>query len=69
VGASFLNIHNPCGAAPTALIDGIRSRVKAFSVTRVLPSSNRLVQVQLDVIHNNRENELLVTTLFLRNAN
>ena len=56
-----------CGAAATVpLIDGNRSQVTAFAVTTV--RANRLVRVNLTVLHRGRETESLQTELFLRNA-
>ncbi len=54
------------GPAPTILIDGVRSKVTQFVVTQV--TANKLVNVQLQITHENRQNETLQTDLFLRNA-
>ena len=52
-------------AQVVTLIDGIRSRVTQLVFT---PVTIRLVNIQLQVTHEGRENELLQTQLFLRNA-
>ena len=69
VGAGFLDMVDRCGAGPTAtLIDGnpAQSRVTDLLITEVVP--DRLVNIQLGVTHNDREDEFLETELFLRNA-
>ena len=56
-----------CGSpAPTILIDGVRSKVTQLVFTSV--TTNKLVNIQLQVTRENQQNETLQTDLFLRNA-
>ena len=48
------------------LIDGVRSKVTNFTVTSII--SNKLVRLHLEVQHENQQNEILETEVFLRNA-
>ena len=52
-------------ASTITLIDGVRSRVVNFTATAV---SAELVRIDLEVLHENQENEILQTEIFLRNA-
>lgn len=62
-----LHLHGCLGTR--TLIDGAlsKSKVQAFTVTSV-SGNPKLVDIQIDVIHNGQANELLDTQLFLRNA-
>ena len=62
----LLFANTTCTGSPLVLIDGNRSRVTSLIMTSITP--NRLVQVQLQVTHQNQRTELLATNLFLRNA-
>ena len=58
-----------CGTGtPTLLIDGNAKRSRVTNLAFSTVTANRLVQIQLTVTYNNRENEILTTELFLRNA-
>lgn len=56
-----------CVAPPknVTLIDGVRSKVTQLVFTNV---TSKLVNIQLQVTRENRQNETLQTDLFLRNA-
>ena len=69
-----LQITDGCAVPPLifTLIDNVRSRVTNFTPTPV-GASNKLVNIQLSVLHTNRNNtyrntETLQTELHLRNA-
>ena len=64
IGAGTLTIARNCGA-PYAVIDGVRSSVFGFAVNAVTASE---VSFQIDVQHQNRNDETLVTEIYLRNA-
>ena len=71
VGGSY---GPPAGAQP--LIDGRRSNVRNFTITRVMlpPNQERLVRIHLEVTHEpivgagRQEDEVLETEIFLRNG-
>ena len=67
LAGGVLRMSDSCIPMNAPLIDGVltQSQVTSFTITQVTPS---LVQIQIDVLHRNRENELLVTEVFLRNA-
>ncbi len=54
-----------CDGDEVALVDGARSQVVEFTVTRV---TTRLLHVRLHVIYDGRDDEILETQLHLRNA-
>ena len=54
-----------CAGSNVILIDGVRSKVTQLVVTSV---TTRLVNLQLQITHQNQEHESLQTTLLLRNA-
>ena len=58
-----------CGTGtPTLLIDGNAKRSRVTNLAFTTVTANKLVQIQLTVTYNNRENEVLTTELFLRNG-
>jgi prepilin-type N-terminal cleavage/methylation domain-containing protein len=54
-----------CDGNTIVLIDGVTSQVTSFTVQGL--SADRIA-LAIDVLHNNRENEVLATEIFLRNA-
>lgn len=54
-----------CGGNSVAVIDGNRSEVTSLAFNGI---GNRLVRIQMEVTHEGRENEILQTELYLRNA-
>ena len=72
IGRLVFNPGCEFGAAGIVLIDGVRSRVEEF-IPSPVPGNPKLAQIHLVVSHrlrttdNRSENEVLDTTLFLRN--
>ena len=60
--------RNGCAspAATVTLIDGVKSKVSAFTPTTIV--ANKLVKVNLTVIHKNQQTEIMEKQLFLRNG-
>jgi prepilin-type N-terminal cleavage/methylation domain-containing protein len=61
----LLHLHYCGGEAD--LIDGVRSKVIQFTPSPVA-GTTKLVEIEIDVVHKDRENEHLITQLYLRNA-
>ena len=52
------------GATTKDVVDGVRSRVSNFAVTK----TNRLMQIDLTITYQNERTEILSTKIFLRNV-
>ena len=65
VGTGRFVVNDACSGKTFDLIDGTRSRVTQFTLTKI---NSKLVHVHLVVTHQNCRNETLDTEMFLCNA-